>query len=335
MAAEPHEGHGRRTAYRRLVPLAGLLAGGALLWWVIGRAGGMPWRRLGDAWPLLLAVVVWFVLPLYAASESWRALFTARHRPSPGFSLHLTWIGLGVNWLLPVAMVGGEVVKYRLARRQIAAPPLIASLFGDKTQQVITQLVFSVLGLALLGGLTTGKAELAGGAGAVAALAVAVYGFYRLQQSGALSAIAARLRHRLPADGSGRLLLLKSDAAIRALYRRRGAWWRALGWRLLFRALFAAEIAIALAWEGVDWNWREVLALESLAQGARAAAFVIPAGIGAQEGALIGAGLLFGLPGEALLVAAVLKRSRELIAGGAALIAWQIEEGRRWFTGSA
>jgi len=312
------------------MPAAGLLAGAALLWWVVERAGGIPWHRLGAVWPVVLMTLAWFMLPLFAAAASWRALFSPRRRPPLGRAIYLTWIGLGVNWLLPVAMVGGEIVKYRLGRWPGGSgPALIASLIGDKTQQAISQILFALAGLGLLSTFHNSSGVFFRSTWLFVILGLAAYLFYRAQQAGAASALAARFNRGLANGERARWTPRRIDAEIRALYRRQAGWWRALAWRLLFRLLFAAEIVFVFVYFDIEWTVTQILVMESLAQGARGAAFLIPAGLGAQEGALIGAGLWLGLPGEALLVAALVKRAREWLAGGAALLVWHIEEGRK------
>ena len=57
----------------------------------------------------------------------------------------------GVNNLLPVAQIGGPVVAARLLqRRGMALPEAIAATIADLTLEVITQILFTLLGLALL-----------------------------------------------------------------------------------------------------------------------------------------------------------------------------------------
>ncbi len=307
----------------------GLSVGAALIVYLFGRLGATAtWKGFLSVWPATVSVLPWFLLPLTAAALSWRKLFPRRDTPAIATAIRLTWIGLGVNWLLPVAMIGGELVKLRLATAMgWRAAPLIASLVADKTAQVSSQLLFTLIGL---GSLVALGASLADGVQAVVVLAVfaaAVYGFYRIQHLGLFGGLTRRLAALAGATGQGmRAGARRADAALRRIYARRRAWWGALGWRLLFRVLLAFEIWLTLRWLGHPIGVWEAITLESLAQGARAAAFFVPAGIGAQEGGLVAAGILLGFPGEALLATGLVKRVRELIIGGAALLAWQGHE---------
>ncbi len=50
-----------------------------------------------------------FYLPhLAIGTISWRLLFAAGRAPGYGEAMYAKWIGGSVNWLLPVASIGGE-----------------------------------------------------------------------------------------------------------------------------------------------------------------------------------------------------------------------------------
>lgn len=323
-----------RTQWR-LYAVAGLVTGAALTVWVVRESGAaLDLQALAANWPLVVLVSAWFTVPLAAAAESWRALFPHHGRPRALPALALTWIGLGVNWLLPVAMVGGEAVKYRLARAAAwPAGRLAASLVVDKTLQVATQILYLLIGAAMLLAMTGRLEWQAGGIVALAGFVLAVALFYRAQRAGMFSGLARAFARTGDGRGARRI-----DAAIRRVYRRRGALGRAALLRMLFRLLMAGEIVLVVAWlepgvfgpgiAGLAALVAAGIVLESLAQGARAMAFFIPAGLGAQEGALIGAGLLLGLPAESVVLVALIKRAREVIVGGSGLVAWQVYEAR-------
>jgi uncharacterized membrane protein YbhN (UPF0104 family) len=73
----------------------------------------------------------------------------------------------------------------------------------------------------------------------------------------------------------------------------------------------------------------EAVAIESLGQGSRAAAFMLPGGLGVQDGALIAVCAIFGVPAEIALAMALIKRVSDLVLGAPALLGWQALEGRR------
>jgi len=72
-----------------------------------------------------------------------------------------------------------------------------------------------------------------------------------------------------------------------------------------------------------------VVAIESLLFAARNAAFVVPSGLGVQEGVYALLGPLFGLPSEAALALSLLKRARDIVIGVPVLLSWQFAEGRK------
>jgi hypothetical protein len=72
-----------------------------------------------------------------------------------------------------------------------------------------------------------------------------------------------------------------------------------------------------------------VLAIESLQFAFRNAAFMVPIGLGVQEGAYVLLGPLFGLPAEAALALSLIKRARDSIIGLPMLLSWQFVEIRR------
>jgi len=61
---------------------------------------------------------------------------------------------------------------------------------------------------------------------------------------------------------------------------------------------------------------------ESLSSGVRAAAFMVPGALGAQEASFVLFGALFGLPADTALTISLSKRVRELALGVPGLLAW-------------
>ena len=65
------------------------------------------------------------------------------------------------------------------------------------------------------------------------------------------------------------------------------------------------------------------LAMESVIFAVRSAAFMVPGALGIQEGGYVLVGAALGIPGEAALALALVKRARELALGLPSLVAWQ------------
>jgi len=316
---------------RRSVRIAfflGLAGAIALVAWVgvgdVSRAvGHVGWRAL-----LLPAI---YVLPLTLAAWSWRLVTPRSARPGWWTGVRATWIGLAINWLLPVAQVGGEVVKARLlVRRGAATDAAVASVVVDKTLQVATQIMFTVVGVALFASRWSGREVIAGAIGGTLPLLLGVVVFYRMQRRGLFGRLAHRFEIALEKAGHGALVADAAgvDAAVDAIYRKPGPTLLACGLRLLFRFSLALETALALELLGYRPGVVAVLVLESLGQAVRTGAFLAPAGIGVQEGAFVVLATALGLPPEIGLAVSLLKRGRELVVGVPGLIAWQIVEVR-------
>ena len=93
------------------------------------------------------------------------------------------------------------------------------------------------------------------------------------------------------------------------------------------RVVMAGEVWL-IAWLiDVPLGLEQVVILNSLAIALRSAAFVVPSGIGVQEGGYVMVGALLGLPADAMLTISLATRLGELIEGLPGLLAWQFDEG--------
>ena len=88
------------------------------------------------------------------------------------------------------------------------------------------------------------------------------------------------------------------------------------------------EVWLILYLLGHPVSFAEAFILESLGQAARSAGFMVPGGIGIQEGGLLLIGAHLGLTPELALALSLGKRAREIVIGVPCLIAWQLAEGR-------
>jgi putative membrane protein len=236
-----------------------------------------------------------------------------------------------VNNLLPVAQIGGEVIGARLLRRQgVPLAAAGASVTVDFAIEFLTQVIFTLIGLALLiaalhePGIVPWIIGTVALGGAVVALLVAVQRFGLLQ---AVERSLVRLAERRPAwSFLGEVAGL--NRAIKALYASPAK----LGWSCLHHliswSLGGLEVMLALHFVGVPVELREGLIIESLGQAFRAVGFVIPASLGVQEGGFIVACGLFGVSPQAAIELSLLKRIREVALGIPALAAWQLIEAR-------
>jgi len=236
-----------------------------------------------------------------------------------------------VNALLPVAQLGGELVKARLVIK--AGQPTataMASVVVDKTVQAVTQLAYALLGIGLLAISYAADDIVLGAVAFLLFLGAGIYGFYRVQKAGLFAGLISVFGRFAPAsarnglDEGGRSI----DAAIREIYERRQAVAKASVVRLLMRIVSAGEVWLALMLLGHPISPIEAIIIESLAQSIRGAAFFVPGALGIQEGGIVILGALLGIGPEIALSLALCKRVRELAIGVPGLIGWKIAEGR-------
>ena len=282
-------------------------------------------------WGLAL-VALFHLLPLVADALGWHVLIPRTTRPSLVFTVWARWLGESINGLLPVAQVGGDVVKARLLMRHgTPAPAAGASVVVDLTVSVLSQLVFTLMGLGFLVAVLGGGPVATTAAWGVAISGLLVGGFFVVQRQG-LFARLARLLDRV-AGGSQWLNLVGGakalDIHIAGLYQQRATIGWAFLWRMVGWLVGVGEVWLALHFLGVDISFAEAFLLESLGQAIRAAAFAVPGALGVQEGGYLLLGGLLGLGPEVSLALALSKRVRELALGIPGLLLWQFHRSRR------
>lgn len=328
--ARPSPGGTDKAAIARTLGLLTGLAmvGGLVLWSGLGQVVTI----LTTAGASLLLVVLLAPPEVLTASEAWRQLFPGERKPAFWPTLRASWMGMAVNVLLPVATVGGEVVKARVL--VLAGTPLAdaaSAALVDKTVQAIATLIWGLVGLLVLAWLTPGDGLLWGGLIGAALLALGIAGFIAVQWLGSFSYVArigSGLLRRLDDGGSinvGRSL----DQAVRAIYRRPVALLRSLGLRLAGQVWLVSEVLLTAHLLGLAIGVEEALMLRALIGAVRGLSFVVPAGLGLQEGAYVALGALIGLPADMMLALSLTSRLREIVPSLPGLLLWQHVEGRR------
>ncbi|GJE28185.1 HpnL family protein [Methylobacterium organophilum] len=277
-----------------------------------------------------LAVVAIRGLAVAWAGLGWFVVFPSRERPALKDCVSLRFVREGINTLLPVAQVGGDLIGARLlTKRGTPGGMAGASMFVDLMTQAVTQLLFTVLGLALLIRLT-GDGPIAHVVeGGLVVAVPALIAFYVIQRRSGHRLIQAALS-RFAAAREWRALGAV-DVLYDSLRRMYGNGPRVLlaillhfvGW-----IIGTFEVWVCLNAMGFSVGFTEALVIESLAQAVRGAAFAIPGALGAQEGGLIALCALFGIPAEAALALSLVKRVADLSIGIPGLIAWHAMEGK-------
>ena len=282
-------------------------------------------------WSILLVAL--FIPPdLLLRTASFQLLFAPGRVPRFADTALAMWIGSSVNFLLPVATVGGEFVKARiLTLRKVSGVDAAASVVLDKTVQALSVLLWALIGIAILAVVAPPDDPMVTAAfvGAVL-LALGIGGFVVAQfagtfglLSGPAGKILRREKSQSLSEGAASL-----DTAIRDLYRRPAAIAVSTGLRVGKRLLMAGEVWF-IAWLlGFPISLAETVMINSLAVALRSAAFAVPGGLGVQEGGYIMLGALVGLPPDVMLAISLATRIGELIEGLPGLVAWEFTEGK-------
>jgi len=283
----------------------------------------------------LAAVSVFHLAPLVFNALSWRALLPPESRLSVATASWIRWIRESINGLLPVGQVGGDFVCVRLAHlKGVPAAPATASMSADVSVSVFSQMIFVALGLGMLVWRSSDPTVLAivwTILAGMAILFVAMAAFISVQHVGMFSLLTriAGAFTKSPLVAHLRIIASDIDAATRALYRNKRAFWTAMGWRLADWIVGAGEVWLLMYFLGKPVSFADALILESLGTAVRTAAFLVPGAIGILEASYVVFGGLFGIAPADSLALALGKRVRELLFGIPGLVAWQVFEGRR------
>lgn len=287
-------------------------------------------------WGVLVVCVFRFGLLIFD-TLSWWALLGRTEYHRIGGLFWIRWIGDSINTLLPVARIGGELARARLLTlRGVAGAVAGASVMVDVTAGILTQFLFSVVGvIAFVAFVQVASDDLIGLVAGLALFGLGLAVFYKIQKSGTFLKIARLIERMAQGRDWTRITggAAALDDAVMAMYRAKidfvhCSFWRIVGW-----VAGTAEVWLILYYLGHPISWTEAFILESLVQAARSAGFLVPGGLGVQEGGFILVGAQLGLTPEIALALSLVKRVRELAIGVPGLIAWQITEGKRALTG--
>lgn len=308
-----------------IAALAGL---GLAVWLVVSYGLDRILDLLCQAgWSGMAAVIAVHLVQLMMSAEAWRQVAGPRpRRLTFGGYCRLRWVRESVNNLLPVAQIGGPFAAVRLQQRQsVPLPAAIAGTVADLTMEVVTQIMFTILGLSLLlhGSGAHGLPDYVTGLVAVAVLVTA--GFIGAQWFGlarVLEKALIRIGGRLGWAGMKQVDGLH-QALLRCYRRPRGmllaVWWHGISW-----LLGGVEVCLALHFLGHDTSLRNGMVVESLGQALKAAGFAVPGALGVQEGGFVVICQTFNLPPEIAIALSLMKRLREFVFGLPGLVAWRI-----------
>ena len=320
----------------RLTTILGGITGFALLAWLLVSEGlGGIFTVLSLVGLNILWVAAYRIVPISLDAYGWGRLFTKNKRPYFSDLVNARWIAESVNTLFPVGQVGGHILRARIiGKKSKNGNEAGATVMVDFTIGLSTQIVFTILGLALLL-QQTGQQTASTGIFIGIAVALMVVSCFFFSQKAGLFGFMAHFANRLLRKKKTAALVGSAhtlDQEIKEIYGRKNQLFPCFIWRLAGWITKSGEIWLFFYFAGSPISIQDAIILESISTAFRSAAFIIPGGLGVQDGSLLFIGSLLGLGPDNLLALALSKRFRELIVGIPGLLWWYREERRHQVT---
>ena len=278
-------------------------------------------------WRSPLVLLPWVVIA-WLDALGWRCTLPAEAaaRVPLGSLVLVRMAGEAVNSLTPTAAVGGEPVKAHLLRGWgVSGSHSLASIVIAKTALTVTQSLFVVLGIAALfvrmGRPGLGIAWVAGLLVATAAFAAALVYMQRRGPAATVWRWLGRVAPRSRLLGRLEESVHAIDARLAEFYTmERGELWWAGAWHMAGWLVGVVEVWLIMLLIGAPIGWLDALIIEALSQPIRAAAVIIPGGLGTQEVGGVALCLFLGMAAPEAATLWLLKRGRELVFDGAGLL---------------
>jgi putative membrane protein len=232
--------------------------------------------------------------------------------------------------LLPFTQLGGYVLGARaLVLTGLSGVDTAVSSLLDLFVEQAAKIPYMLAGVLLLLWLAP-SGRVADLAFAIVALSVgaaaAVIVRWRWVRA-RLSKMAARMDRLWPDLGAADRRT--AEAALEAALAQPGRLGRGFCLHLIAWLLGAAEVWLTLYLLGAPISYGAAVAIDGVFAAIRGFAFAVPSAIGVQEGAFVVLGGLFGVDAPTALAVSLVRRARDLVIGGPAVVAWQILERRR------
>ncbi len=272
---------------------------------ILATMGRLAW------WQFVLICLPYAVITAFD-TLGWRFAF-ARDR-APFWRLYgARVVGEALNIVTAIGQVGGEAAKAWLVRRDVSYAESIPSIVIAKTTITIAQALFLLIGIALAwSALDVDSRIVRWMLGLLAVEVAAVAGFFGAQVSGLVARAGRLLTSFGVVDDASRATQL--DEALRGYYRRE---WRRCALSVAFHLagwLLGALEAFVMLWAlGIDASAVTATVIEALGSGVRFATFLIPASLGAFEGANAAAFNALGFGAGAGLAFSLVRRARQIV----------------------
>jgi putative membrane protein len=309
-----------------IVGVVGLLVVGYLIWHVgfaavfsaifaIGWLGFALLYVLGLGLFALLGSA-WWVLVSPPAAQGWRTFFWAR------------MVRDSAAETLPFSQIGGFVVGVRAAILDGIAPAAAAaSMMADITTEMVAQLVYVCLGIALLGATMKTAAGMPSTGWLITGVslaALAAASFYAIQRYG--GGMIRFFTERFLPQALDHTDAITSE--LQAIYRATVRIAASLLLHIVGWIASGASTWVAFRLVGAHIALNSVIAIDSLVYAIRSAAFAVPNALGVQEAAYAVFAPLLGVGPEIAIAISLLKRGRDVAIGIPVLLLWQTVEGK-------
>lgn len=319
---------------KRVAIIAGVLGLGLTVW-MLAQFGITAIFSLviTGGWGIL-AATLFHTVQVALSAQAWHVIAGPQKPPTrPAPSTPLTFkayfalrcVREGVNNLLPVAQVGGEVCSSRLlARRGLGVRHAAAATICDLTLELLSQVVFTLSGLAVLLLLVKRSAltdELVESALVALAIGLAVFASQWLGALALVEGLLMKIAAHLGWQGAQQAKGLHEQ--VLQLYKAKKNSLFAFALQFVAWALGAVEVCLILHFLGHDCSLWVGFVIEGVGEAAKSIGFAVPGALGVSEGGYVLVGELFGVAPQVAMALSLIKRVREILWGLPSLALWQ------------
>jgi putative membrane protein len=314
--------------------ILGLVVGVALavaLFRVFGTQGiGHAFDNLG--WRGFVAVVGYHAALTVVLALPWSQLLRGSAKIHPASFVWARFIRDSASQALPLSPVGGMVLGARaLTASGVPGALATASLIVDIGIEMGGLVCYALIGLGLLCVLKPHSELIAPFAAALGLMAIAALGFILVQNrgSGAVGRWIGRITARFTrAQGS---YVFALPQALEQIHARSANLLIAWLFHTTCWLLTAVEMWVTLRLMGISIHFGGAVVMDSLAFIMRSIVFMVPSGIGVQEGAFVLLGALFGVGAQSALAVSLVRRARDIAIAVPPLVVWQLHEGGKFW----
>lgn len=298
----------------RILKTVLLVLGVLLLGVLVYRVGTEPivetLQRL--TWWQFIVICLPYAAIMAVDTLGWRFAF-ARDRAPFRRLYGARVVGEALNVVTALGSVGGEAAKAWLVRDDVSYEESVPSVVIAKTTITIAQALFLLIGIGLAWtALDVSSDILRGMLWLLVVEVAAVGGFFAAQLTGLVARGGRLLKAFGVIDDIGSAQ--KVDAALRGYYRTE---WRRFALSVSFHLagwLLGALEAFIMLWAlGIDVSLVTATAIEAFGSGVRFATFLVPASLGAFEGANAAAFGALGYGAGAGLAFSFVRRARQAV----------------------